>query len=307
MWLRDRLTIDLRHVRVLLYGHDTHLGEGQSAQTVENIAFAFMNELVSVGQSSGPAKPLVFIAHSLGGTVLKRALIGLAGSSKSLKGHSVTIKEIFLFGVPNRGIPMSHLVPMVCKNPQGDVLPPVHHLSSDYRSSDSHYVEDLDEQFIGITAWNQIRILYFFETKTSRTADVSQLSPPKFSCYLHSSQISGSGQWNRNGPLKVLVEEKSAIRPGSDTCNSFSIHEDHFGLIKFKEGSSNYQFIARNLYTLSESLTTAEVSITEEKSLSKSKTGWAETLVMSSISKLVDWSRGKLKDSSQEGTFRSLS
>lgn len=66
MWLRDKLTFDLKRVRVLLYGHDAHIAEGESTQTLEDIALSFMTKLEEMGQSSTTAKHLVFIAHSLG-------------------------------------------------------------------------------------------------------------------------------------------------------------------------------------------------------------------------------------------------
>jgi len=80
MWLRDALPISLKHTRSILYGYDTALTMSESFQTVDDIALSFIGRLKSIGRSLPSTKPVVFIAHSLGGIILKRALLELANS-----------------------------------------------------------------------------------------------------------------------------------------------------------------------------------------------------------------------------------
>ena len=80
MWLRDQLPNDLNHARIIIYGYDTRLEMSESFQTIDDLALAFIVGLKSIGRASPSTKPLLFLAHSLGGIVLKHALMLLAAS-----------------------------------------------------------------------------------------------------------------------------------------------------------------------------------------------------------------------------------
>src|SRR5437868_213906 len=71
MWLRDSLSIDVPTIRNIIYGYDTTLGHSESFQTIQDIAISFISRLRTTGRSSPSAKPVIFLAHSLGGIILK--------------------------------------------------------------------------------------------------------------------------------------------------------------------------------------------------------------------------------------------
>lgn len=75
MWLRDSLPRDTQAdgIEVLTYGYDSQLPHSQSFQNIEDIASTFRKALSVVRRTEDNIvpKPLVFIAHSLGGIVLK--------------------------------------------------------------------------------------------------------------------------------------------------------------------------------------------------------------------------------------------
>jgi hypothetical protein len=73
MWLADALPKDLPGVRILIYGYDTKLEANNCFQSFEGLASAFRLKLSSIRQNI----PLVLLAHSLGGIVVKEALIQL--------------------------------------------------------------------------------------------------------------------------------------------------------------------------------------------------------------------------------------
>jgi hypothetical protein len=76
MWLADALPKDLPGVRILIYGYDTKLEASNSFQSFEGLASAFRLKLSSIRQGYENI-PLVLLAHSLGGIVVKEALIQL--------------------------------------------------------------------------------------------------------------------------------------------------------------------------------------------------------------------------------------
>jgi hypothetical protein len=96
MWLCDDLPNDFPHARILTYGYDTKLENSQSIQDLEAIASTFrtalkivrpknsvsavfpplfrahIKSLLNIQDGKLNDKPILFIAHSLGGIVLKQ-------------------------------------------------------------------------------------------------------------------------------------------------------------------------------------------------------------------------------------------
>jgi hypothetical protein len=161
MWLRDALPRDITRIRSIIYGYDTSLVMSESFQTVEDIAITFIARLKSIGRTSFTAKPIVFLAHSLGGILLKQALVEMASRGEMENFIFSTTREIIFFGTPNRGMHMRHLLPMVKGQPNASLVKLL--------SPTSVYLSQLDEQFSGLALIRDVRILSFYETKQSHT------------------------------------------------------------------------------------------------------------------------------------------
>lgn len=78
MWLRDALPYhitgeedDRPILRVMIYGYSSNLFQSDSFQNLEDLGTAFYPYLRKLA-IAGAFKPIVFIAHSLGGLVLKQ-------------------------------------------------------------------------------------------------------------------------------------------------------------------------------------------------------------------------------------------
>lgn len=125
---------------------------------------ALTAQLKAFGCSSPSAKPTAFIAHSLGGVVLKQSLVQMANSAEPDVFLLSQVREILLFGVPNRGMRIAHLLPMVSKQPNEALL--------NQLSEDSHYLELLDEQFGGISFLRGTHLISIFETLESQIPQV---------------------------------------------------------------------------------------------------------------------------------------
>lgn len=69
MWLRDDLPSDFPQARVFIYGYDTS-PEQHAFQNILDIADTFRKTLATLREAHRE-RPLVFIAHSLGGIVVK--------------------------------------------------------------------------------------------------------------------------------------------------------------------------------------------------------------------------------------------
>jgi Putative serine esterase (DUF676) len=163
MWLRDGLPFDASNIRTIIYGYDTTLGNSESFQTVQDIAISFVSRLATTGRSSPSAKSVMFLAHSLGGLVLKHALLEMANSAP--RRHIFeAVRAVVFFGVPHKGMTISHLQSMVGGQPNRTLV--------DDLGPESTYLRVLDDQFSGL-ACQSVRIFSVFETRRSNTVQVT--------------------------------------------------------------------------------------------------------------------------------------
>jgi hypothetical protein len=211
MWLRDRIPKDIPGMRVVVYGYDTSLLNSQSFQTLHDLSQDFITTLGSVYMDE--TNPFVFLAHSLGGVILKTALVNLRGYGES---HQIldNTAMVVLFGVPNKGMFMSHLLAMVRGNPNEAIVGVL--------SKENPKLIGLDESFTSLMQNRNIRVVSAYETLRSQLA--KELGP---------------GKWSRTGDFEVLVDQDSAIQKSSSSYDRFPINEDHSNLVKFGEGDRN--------------------------------------------------------------------
>lgn len=167
MWIRDSLPAAIPGLRALVYGYDSSLVGSSSFKSIADIAQSLVLHLKSGGWNLASSKPLVFLAHSLGGLVLKRATVQAASGDRSIASILDNILGAIMFGVPSLGMQQSHLMAMVEGQPN-ELL--VQDLS---REGGGNYVRQLHTQFEGLSFLRKARILWAYETKESSTVTVS--------------------------------------------------------------------------------------------------------------------------------------
>ncbi|KAM7199682.1 hypothetical protein V8F33_004334 [Rhypophila sp. PSN 637] len=101
MWLRDQLPELVPGAQVALYGYDIDFESQQKNVSIQNIAISLITGLRGIGRSAPSAKPVVFLAHSLGGAVLKQCLIELANTGQSELYMLQKVKTCIFMAVPN--------------------------------------------------------------------------------------------------------------------------------------------------------------------------------------------------------------
>ena len=171
MWLRDRLPRDVPQLRSLIYGYDTKIFKSHSFQDLDDIARSFIESLKEIRRTSASTNSLVFLAHSLGGIVLKRALVLLVRDSNDEERKLFeSVKGLIFFGVPHKGMEISHFLAMVAKQPNEDLI-------NRALSPDSILLSELDAEFASISLNINKSIRFVYETVESQLTEVS-LSPP---------------------------------------------------------------------------------------------------------------------------------
>lgn len=164
MWLRDQLPNDFKNMRVMTYGYDTALFDSESLQDIDDLARTFITHLKTIGRAEISATPLVLLAHSLGGIIVKRALSYLAASGEAENFMLSKVKLLLCFGVPNQGMHIEHLLAMTKGRPNDIIVNSL--------STTSHYLEQIDKSFSGIAIHRSIRLVSAYETVKSPVASV---------------------------------------------------------------------------------------------------------------------------------------
>ena len=252
MWLRDRLPQDVPQLRSLIYGYDTTLFKSHSFQNLDHIAWSFNASLREFRRSLPPTKPLILLAHSLGGIVLKRAMVLMAHDGDD-EYHAIleSVKGLVFFGVPHRGMEISHFLAMVAKQPNEDMI-------SRTLSLDSDLLPKLHEEFSGITLRINQDIRFVYETVESQTTEASHstLSREKLLTFGQQNPI---GTWVRSETAyAVLVSEDSAVPRGTLRRNAIAVNEDHSNMVKFGEEDPAYEKIMSFVLDLSRSVASQE-------------------------------------------------
>lgn len=170
MWIRDELPRSFPGVRVVLYGYDSRLIGSSSFQSIRDIAHSFVLNLKSGAWNISSSKPIIFLAHSLGGIVLKEAIVQMAGSTDRKVADTLdNLLGAIMFGVPSLGMQQSHLMAVV-EGQANEML--VQDLS---RDNGSNYVRQLNESFNGLSIVHTMKIFWAYETEESPTVVVSYL------------------------------------------------------------------------------------------------------------------------------------
>jgi len=160
MWLRDRLPQHAPTARVILYGYESGLQRGTSFAHLGDLASSLRITMKRLLQSA--KRRLVLIGHSLGGLLVKEALVQIAESDS---GSSLTglISGILFFGVPNDGIDMASLIPMVNDQPNRFLL-------ESLNAMNSQILDRQKRDFSTVVTRASFDIFCFFETELSPTA-----------------------------------------------------------------------------------------------------------------------------------------
>lgn len=170
LWLRDFLPVDVPFARIMTFGYDSTVAFSRSVAKIEDKALELLNRLsrkrCDTQGSSARTRPIVFVCHSLGGIVVKKALI-LAherSSDPEYKQILDSTKGIAFLGVPHKGFGASWWANFAANalKAAGAGTSTNTSLVSDLRR-DSTTLTDISKQFIGRTAG--LRIYTFYETQ----------------------------------------------------------------------------------------------------------------------------------------------
>ncbi|KAL8999612.1 MAG: hypothetical protein Q9169_001572 [Polycauliona sp. 2 TL-2023] len=219
--------------RVLVYGYDadvTSFTDGASRDKIHNHAEHLVAELVANRRiRKASQRPIIWIAHSLGGLVVKRALIYSADirgmKTEHLRSIFVSTYGILFLGTPHHGSDIAHwgnrlewicsvMLPKKVMDSQPQLI--------DALKTNNETLQNIDRQFIQIIS--RFHIYFFHEGKPT----------------------------NLKGTLKYIVDETSASPTVQDVERAV-IQADHSHMCKFEnENAPGFDLVAEGIQRYAE-------------------------------------------------------
>ncbi|KAH6683908.1 hypothetical protein B0J14DRAFT_571676 [Halenospora varia] len=219
LWLRDFLPKRLPRARVLLFGYNSNVAFETSTAGVLEQAENLLN-LLDLHRKADENRPIIFVAHSLGGIVVKRALVEAKLNDKYGAIRASTFGIAF-FATPHRGgnnATLGNIVAKIAKtvmwNPGNTFM--------DHLKKNSLFTENLTNEFKH--QYEDYSILSFYETRGFKNT------------------------------ANVVVEKESAVLGLAGTRETaIALNLDHSQICKFDEINEVYKQVEENIFRLAES------------------------------------------------------
>ncbi|KAL6792985.1 hypothetical protein J3E68DRAFT_451420 [Trichoderma sp. SZMC 28012] len=223
MWLRDFLPISIPNARVLTYGYDTKLPGSRSKSSILQLSRKLLESIKTTRDESTNYRPLILIGHSLGGLVVKHALVQASEGSEDDLAVFRSCYAVMFFAVPNRGLDNISLMSMVKGQPNEDLVRNL--------GVESPFLNHLHESFHKRFTLNS-EIICAFETRTTPTVEWN----------------SETKSWERTGPEVMMVPQNSAIYagPNEKPYDQLPIEADHSEIVKFSDASNSDYIIIQS-------------------------------------------------------------
>lgn len=169
LWPCDLLPHDVATVRIFTYGYDSHVSHGiRGPANRSNISQHGLTLLNAVSNERHDCldRSVLFVAHSLGGLLVKQALVESEKAARDGQERNLhkACKAVMFFGTPHRGSPDASwgiVMANIAKVAQFDVNKSM--LNDLSPSSNSPTLEVLQDDFNGLMHREKIKVHTFQE------------------------------------------------------------------------------------------------------------------------------------------------
>jgi protein SERAC1 len=161
LWLRDFLPERKPHIRVLLYGYNSSAVFGASTTGINGAAENLLNYL-RLERQQDQKRPIVWVSHSLGGIVVKKAIINAYVSGDYYQSIHDATRGVVFFGTPHRGGHLATLgdhMARVCRVLSGNVRNNI----MEALRRDSMFAGDINKDFARRAIALELRVLNIIE------------------------------------------------------------------------------------------------------------------------------------------------
>ncbi|CAG7850806.1 SubName: Full=Related to kinesin light chain {ECO:0000313/EMBL:CCA74635.1} [Serendipita indica DSM 11827] len=232
LWLRDLLPSNLPNARILSYGYDadTQSKECVSTQTMRRHAEGLAQAL-SRQRTHAPRRPIIFVAHNIGGIILKWALVICHNqnpeSKCDLRDILVSTHAILFFGTPHSGFEGTTL------------LTAIDRFASMYTKTTNVLLKDLENHSSEL---ENVQSLYVAASE-------------KFNSIFFCEAYKTPAERKRR---KLNVPHHAAVIAGDRNATTIVLHASHEDLVRFHAADrDNYRTVLHHLKDYSSGATTA--------------------------------------------------
>lgn len=164
MWLADNIPRDIPAARVMIFGYESELPHSRSQVQLDDLAGPLQIAISQILRSD-KKRPILLVGHSLGGLLVKQALIRIAepGFENGLPNLLDMITGTLLFGTPNDGLDIESLVPMVNNQPNRFLL-------ESLNCKNSQVLRRQRQEFSKVLERAKLQLFCLYETELSPTA-----------------------------------------------------------------------------------------------------------------------------------------
>lgn len=238
LWLRDFLPSQIPNARIMSYGYNSAVAFSKSVAGIEEFAEDLLNRLDNERATAEErARPIIFICHSLGGILVKKALI-LAHERSSF--YSALLQRIWglvFMGTPHRGSDVAFWTDFLARAlhvAQFGAGTNKNLVSS--LKKDSRLLSDISDQFVERSANLQIRTFYEMEKldymnilivdKTSASLNLSnEKRIPIQANHRTMCRFSSADSQKYRPVWKAIEELAESARSGVTTNSAFALSE----------------------------------------------------------------------------------
>ncbi|KAI1085805.1 hypothetical protein F5B20DRAFT_519816 [Whalleya microplaca] len=160
LWLKDFLPKQAPGARILLFGYNANVAFQTASAGVREQAENLLNQLEKA-RSGDPGRPLIFICHSLGGIIAKRALVH-AKSDKTYESIWKSTFGITFFATPHNGGNHAGIGDIVAKVACSILRSPGNNFMTALKKGSS-FLDIISDDFRQLL--DDFQILSFYETK----------------------------------------------------------------------------------------------------------------------------------------------
>ncbi|KAL8697637.1 MAG: hypothetical protein Q9224_002209 [Gallowayella concinna] len=233
-WPRQWLPVEpgFEQARILSFGYNAHFASSgrenilNIADFAKDLLFGMKYGLNTESEELEVGKvPIIFVAHSMGGLVVKKAFI-LGQNDDQYKGTITSARAILFLSTPHRGTNLAELLNRIL------AVSVFNHSAKQYIAElkqNSSALQDINEQFRHIAS--NLNIFSFYETQQTAV-----------------------------GPRKMMVLEKDSSILGYPNEVSKPLEADHHNVCKYSsQQDPNYVSVRNALKSLLRNLATALV------------------------------------------------
>lgn len=165
LWLRDFLPDELPRARVMTFGYNaTAAFENSKAGIREHARHLLVSLMEAREYDSASKRPLILMGHSLGGLVLKQALI-IAQHESLYRPIYQSVRGVIFFGTPHQGSSLANYATILARIPLILTNKPPPQLLEALRK-ESGELKSLTNNFKSLLNANPFSVVSFYETRT---------------------------------------------------------------------------------------------------------------------------------------------